>query len=94
LWAAYDFCKEVGIALRGEFLSDKNGVDISGGALGFSNPPGDGQDLSSVALTLNYKPIPSIKIQPEVRFDHTSQPNGFGTKRDRVVVGAGVSYLY
>ena len=40
LWTSYSFSKEFGIALRAEFLSDKNGVDISGGALGLMNPPG------------------------------------------------------
>ncbi|HEX4646020.1 MAG TPA: outer membrane beta-barrel protein, partial [Verrucomicrobiae bacterium] len=40
LWASYDFTKQVGLALRAEFLSDKDGVDASGGALGFMNPAG------------------------------------------------------
>ena len=75
-WASYDFTKKVGVGLRAEFLSDKDGVDASGGALGFTNPPGVGQDLTSIALTLNYKPIPSLKIQPEVRYDHSSLANG------------------
>ncbi|HVV71042.1 MAG TPA: outer membrane beta-barrel protein [Verrucomicrobiae bacterium] len=95
LWTTYDFTKKVGLALRAEFLSDKDGVDASGGALGFMNPAGTGQDLSSVALTLNYKPVPSIKIQPEIRFDHTSWSGGFVPgKQNRVVYGAGVSYLF
>jgi hypothetical protein len=95
LWTAYDFTKQVGIGLRTEFLSDKDGVDASGGALGFLNPPGTGQDLFSVALTLNFKPVASIKIQPEVRFDHTSWSHGFVPgKQDRVIFGAGVSYLF
>ena len=68
LWTSFDFTKQVGLALRTEFLSDTKGADISGGALGFPNPPGEGQDLSSVALTLNYKPWPNLKIQPEVQF--------------------------
>ena len=51
LWAAYDFTKQWGLALRTEFLSDDRGVDASGGALGLMNPPGTGQDITSVALT-------------------------------------------
>jgi hypothetical protein len=96
LWTAYDFTKKFGAALRAEVLSDKNGVDASGGALGFSNPPGTGQDLYSLAFTLNYRPTPSIKIQPELRYDHSSCDTGtaFGTKNDRVIAGAGVSYLF
>jgi hypothetical protein len=95
LWTVYDFTKQVGLGLRTEFLSDAHGVDISGGALGFQNPPGTGQDLTSVALTLNYKPLPNLKIQPEVRYDHTSWSGGFvDGKQDRWIVGAGISYLF
>lgn len=99
LWTTYDFTKKVGLALRAEFLSDKDGVDASAGGvgapLGFLNPLGTGQDLSSVALTLNYRPVPTIKIQPEIRFDHTSWAGGFVPgKQNRIVYGAGVSYLF
>ncbi len=95
LWTTYDFCKKVGLALRGEYLSDAHGVDASGGALGFLNPPGTGQDLYSVALTLNYRPTPNLKIQPEIRFDHTSWSGGFVPgKQFRAIYGAGVSYLF
>jgi hypothetical protein len=94
VWVSYDFTKEVGLALRAEFLSDNKGADISGGALGFPNPPGTGQDLSSVAITLNYKPWPNLKIQPEARFDHTSHEKGFGNKSDRIILGMGASYLF
>jgi hypothetical protein len=93
-WVSYALTPTLLPALRVEFLSDTDGVDASGGALGFANPVGAGQDLSSVAFTLNYTPIPRIKIQPEIRFDHTSLKNNFGTKSDRVFLGAGVSYLF
>jgi Putative beta-barrel porin-2, OmpL-like. bbp2 len=94
LWVSYDFTKTFGAAVRGEFLSDKDGVDASGGALGFGNAPGVGQDISSLAFTLNYKPAPAVKIQPEIRYDHTSLANNFGHHEDRVIVGVGVSYLF
>jgi hypothetical protein len=89
LWA--DFTPVFGAAVRTEFLSDRDGFATSG-ALGF--PVNTGQDIFSVAFTLNYRPLPNVKIQPEVRFDHTSLNNGFGTQDDRVVLGAGVSYLF
>jgi hypothetical protein len=94
-WATYDFTKKVGLGLRGEYLDDKDGVDASGGALGFENPAGTGQKLTSVALTLNYKPVPTIKVQPEIRWDHTSYSGGFvDGKQNRFIFGAGVSYLF
>jgi len=64
LWKTFDFNKKVGLALRAERLDDEDGVDASGGALGFQNPAGTVQKLTSVALTLNWKPLPTIKIQP------------------------------
>jgi len=110
LWTAYDFTKKFNIALRAEFLSDKDGVDMTSGGVGappqfsaFANPPGFGQDLYSLALDFNYRPTPSFKIQPELRYDHTSSdtPGATGTsfspvgnKKDRVIAGMGVSYLF
>jgi hypothetical protein len=93
-WLSYQVTETFKPALRLEYLSDSEGVDMSGGALGFSNPVGVGQDLSSVALTLNYTPIPSIKIQPEVRFDYSDLDNAFGKSNHRFVVGLGMSYLF
>jgi hypothetical protein len=95
LWTTYNFTSQVGLALRAEYLSDTHGADISGGALGFENPPGIGQDLTSFALTLNYKPSPRIKLQPEIRYDHTTFAGGFvNGKNNRFIFGAGASYLF
>ncbi|MSU62094.1 MAG: hypothetical protein EXS31_06820 [Pedosphaera sp.] len=91
-WLSYAITDKVLPSVRVEFLSDKNGADISGDPLGFAL--NGGQDIASVAFTLNIKPVPNIKIQPEVRYDHTSLAKGFGTKTDRVVLGIGVSYLF
>jgi len=94
-WVTYDFTKQIGLALRGEYLDDKDGVDASGGALGFQNPAGTGQKLTSIALTLNWKPIASIKVQPEIRYDHTSYSGGFvAGKENRFIYGVGLSYLF
>jgi hypothetical protein len=56
--------------------------------------PESSGELASLTLTLNWKPVPNIKIQPEVRYDHTSYTGGFDGKKDRVVAGLGVSYLF
>lgn len=91
VWASYAFTEKVSLAVRGEFLSDVDGTGTST-LLGFAANPG--QDIGSIAVTLNYKPVPSVKIQPEIRYDHSDLPNAFGTTRDRFLVGAGVSYLF
>ena len=91
-FASYSFTSMVGVALRAEFLSDARGVDASGDPLGF--PVNTGNDLTSFAFTVNFKPAPNVKIQPEVRFDHSSLKGAFGTHNDRVILGLGVSYLF
>jgi hypothetical protein len=98
-WFGYDFTPKVGVAIRGEYLSDPDG----GGLLGIPfrgdsntklvSTDSDG-DIASVAFTLNLKPVPNIKIQPEVRFDTTSYKGAFDGKENRVVVGIGASYLF
>src|SRR5262249_48107043 len=98
-WVTYDFTDKVGLALRAEYLDDPDGFGIKGIALGgrtgsaILSPDSNG-NLSSVTLTLNYKPVPNIKIQPEVRYDHTSYAGGFDGVKDRFLIGAGISYLF
>jgi len=100
-WAWYDFTPQVGLALRAEYLDDEDGFGIKGvnlpgrpnSAVGSTSPESSGK-VESVALTLNWRPLPRIKIQPEIRYDHTSYTAGFDGKRDRVVFGAGATYLF
>lgn len=106
LWAAYDFSKQLNVALRTEFLSDDHGIEtgatgVSGGLVGLVNPVGTGQDITSVAIDLNYKPSPHLKIQPEARFDHTSWSHGWdpitaaqNSKQNRFLFGMAASYLF
>ena len=100
LWTSYDFTSKFGVALRAEYLNDKdNGFGIPGLALGgragsaITTPDSTG-DIASLALTFNIKPVPNVKIQPEIRFDHTSYKDGFDGVENRVIVGAGISYLF
>ena len=98
-WVGYDFTEKVGLALRAEYLDDSDGFGIPnipvGGRPGSAIvSPDTSGDLSSVTLTLNYKPLPNVKIQPEVRYDHTSYQDGFDGQDSRFLVGAGISYLF
>jgi hypothetical protein len=98
-WLTYDFTSKVGLALRAEYLDDKDGFGIKGVALGgrsgsaIMSPDANGS-VESVALTLNYKPFPNVKIQPEIRYDHTSYAGGYDGADDRFLIGAGISYLF
>jgi hypothetical protein len=64
----------------------------SGGTAYF--PAHTGQDLYSLTFTLNFKPTPSTKISPEIRYDHTSLNNGFDGDENRFMIGMGVSYMF
>lgn len=98
-WITYDFTPKFGIAFRGEYLADPDGGGLKGIKVGgrdhsaITSTDADG-DLSSLTLTFNIRPTTNIKIQPEVRYDHTSYAGGLDGKKDRIIVGAGVSYLF
>ena len=87
------------MALRGEYLDDPDGGGLKGITLpgrpgsAITSPDPDG-NIESIALTFNLRPTPNIKIQPEIRYDHTSYTGGFDGKKDRLIFGAGVSYLF
>jgi hypothetical protein len=96
-WVWYDFTSKIGLALRADYVDNRDGLlgpaVRPGAGLPFS-PDSDGS-LGSVTLTLNLKPAPNIKIQPEIRYDYTSYSAGLGAgKKDRIIVGCGVSYLF
>ncbi len=98
-WVWYDFTAMVGLALRAEYLDDEKGLGLKG-----INLPGRGSsallssdvdgDLSSITLTLNLRPTANLRIQPEIRYDHTSYAGGLDGKKDRFIVGAGVTYVF
>jgi hypothetical protein len=98
-WFSYDFTPKIGLALRAEYLNDPDGGGLIGIPLG--GRPGsaltsldpDGE-ITSVALTLNYKPVPYLKLQPEIRFDNTSYKDAFDGQENRFLIGMGASYLF
>jgi hypothetical protein len=94
-WVWYDFSPKFGVAFRGDYISSPDGVlgpAVRPGA-GITTTDADG-NLSSLTLTLNYKPVPSLKIQPEIRYDTTSYTGGLDGKKSRVIVGCGATYSF
>lgn len=98
-WVWYDLTSTLGVAVRAEMLDDPDGGGLKGinlpgrASSAITSPDPDG-NLSSLTLTLNWKPTPSLKVQPEVRYDHTDYKGGFDGHKDRFIFGAGVSYLF
>ncbi len=96
----YDISETLGLGLRLEYLDDSGGnIPVIGhfaanstiGSFAGTDPKGN---LASAAFTINYKPVKSLKIQPEIRYDTTSYSKGFDGKESRVIVGAGVTYMF
>jgi len=94
-WAWYDFTDKVGLAFRADYVSQSHGV------LGPAVRPDagiesleDGGDIGSLTLTLNFKPVPNIKIQPEIRYDYTSYNDGLNGKSHQLIIGCGATYMF
>ena len=107
-WLTADFTPKFGVALRAELIDDPSGfgtfwnspspanTEGYGGSFPYQiYTTGAGQDLTSVTFTLNYRPVGPVKIQPEVRWNHSNFSGAFGNgKSDQVIVGMGATYLF
>ena len=94
-WTWYDFTPTFGLAFRADYIASPDGVlgpAVRPGA-GITTTDLDG-NLASFTLTANWKPMPNVKVQPEIRYDTTSYANGLDGKESRLTVGAGISYLF
>ncbi len=90
VWLVYDWTEKVQTAFRADFISDERGNRTSD----FLFPTNNGQDLWSLTLTLNYKPVEGLRIAPEVRYDHSSLNNAFDGHRDQVLTSIAAVYSY
>ena len=94
-WVWYDFTSKVGVALRADYIDSPDfvlGPAVRPGA-GITTTDADGS-LASLTFTLNLKPAPNIKIQPEIRYDTTSYADGLDGSENRLIIGCGVTYLF
>ena len=71
LWGTYDVTPAVGLALRGDYIDDKDGARTSG-VLGF--PANTRHKFGSATATLNIKAFPGALIRPELRYDRSNLP--------------------
>jgi hypothetical protein len=97
-WIWYDFTDKIDVALRADYVSQAEGNLLLGGAIttGLPVSTDNGGGLGSITLTLNYKPTPALKIQPEIQYDYTTYNGGLEPSghKDRILVGCGVTYLF
>ncbi|MDG1890989.1 MAG: outer membrane beta-barrel protein [Verrucomicrobiota bacterium] len=91
LWLWGDFTEKLGFGLRADVVNDQDG-SFTSGLLGF--PANPGQEIYSTTLTVTYKPIAKLKIQPEVRYDTTTLAGGYDGDDSRWTIGLGASYTF
>jgi len=94
-WVWYDFTSKVGLAFRADYIDNGDGVlgpAVRPGA-GIVTPDTEGS-LTSLTLTLNWKPVPSLKVQPEIRYDTTAYSGGLDGSDNRLIIGCGATYSF
>lgn len=89
-WLTYDVAKSATIALRGDYMNDRDGARTSG-VLGF--PTNNGLKVGSVTGTLNVKYWDHALLRPEVRFDSAALPVFDGHKQ-QMSFGGALSYIF
>lgn len=90
VWLSQDLGSHATLALRGDYMKDRDGARTSG-VLGF--PVNSGQTLGSLVATLNIKYWDNALLRPEVRYDHSSLAVFNGNKQ-QVSIALGLSYIY
>jgi hypothetical protein len=93
LWGTYDVHPSFGVALRGDYVDDRDGARSSG-ILGF--PANTRHRFGSVTATLNIKAFPGALIRPEIRYDRSNLPvyNDADPSQNQVSFGLGASYIF
>jgi hypothetical protein len=93
-WGVYDLSPKASLALRGEYMDDRDGVRTSG-VLGFQAAPG--RRIGSGTVTLNLKSWEHALLRPELRIEHSDR-NDFGNSGSlsstQVTLGFAVSYIF
>jgi len=90
LWLTYDVVPAATLALRGDYINDREGARTSN-VLGF--PATTGLKVGSVTATVNIKYWNHALLRPEIRFDRASLPV-FDSHDSQFSIGMGLSYIY
>jgi hypothetical protein len=94
-WVSYDVSPAFNLALRGDYVHDKDGFRTSG-VLGY--PANPRNKFGSGTVTLNIKQWDSALIRPEIRYDRSSLEtfiDSDGTAhKDQLTFALGASYIF
>ena len=89
-WITHDLATGMSLALRGDYIDDRDGARTSG-LLGF--PSNTGQRLGSVTATLNLRSWEGLLLRPELRYDR-SDLAAFDGKQDQLTFAAAAAYFF
>jgi hypothetical protein len=93
-WLVYTFNDKWNVATRADYLKDGDGVRTSGAPSLAPFPANNGQELASLTLTVNFKPVEGMRLAPELRYDHSSLDTAFDGHDNQVTIGMGAVYSY
>ncbi len=93
VWGTYDIMPTVGIAVRGDYVDDRDGARTSG-ILGF--PSNARHKFGSGTATLNIRVFPGALIRPEIRYDRSNLPvyDDEEPSQNQVSFALGASYIF
>lgn len=94
LWVIYEPQEKWNVAVRTDYVKDGDGARTSDAPSLAPFAPNDGQELCSVTLTFNYKPVEGFKLSPELRWDHSSLDTAFDGHNTQVTIGLGAVFNY
>ena len=89
-WLTFDLAPSTSLALRADYVNDRNGARTSG-ILGF--PANSGMGVGSLTSTLNLKQWAHTLVRPELRFDRATLPV-FDGSRSQLSYGVALSYVF
>jgi hypothetical protein len=90
VWVTYDVAPTATLALRGDYMNDRDGTRTSD-VLGF--PSNNGLKVGGATATLNIKRWDHALLRPEIRFDRATLPV-FDAHKDQFSVGMALSYIF
>jgi hypothetical protein len=91
VWATYDLLPVLNVAVRGDYVDDKDGARSTAAFTGAQAD--ERHQFGSGTLTVNIKVWGSALLRPEIRYDRSSLVVFDGSK-DQLSFGIGASYLF
>jgi hypothetical protein len=90
LWLSREFSPSLTLALRGDYVDDRDGARTSG-FLGF--PVNTGHRFGSATATLNARSWAGLLLRPELRYDRSSLP-AYDGEQDQITFALSAAYLF